>query len=139
MIEELSIASLTLHAIVRNPQQSIVHCAGAERVCNSEVVRLMSSLAAGVLDRAVTASSILLLEATAPADEPAGTRQAELCAAATAVVLGANVWNAMQLLQHNMRATTVFQVWPADRLEPVSLICCPATGSEDVLRPWCVM
>ena len=110
-VEKLLIASLKVHAIICNPQQSVVCCAGAERICNSEVVLLLSSLAAGVLSRAVTASSMLLLEATAPADEPAGTGRAELCAAATAVVLGANVWNALQLLQHNMRASTALQVW----------------------------
>ena len=95
--------------------------AGAERVCNSEIVLSLSSLAAGVLGRATRGASLLQLETSKPAEKPAGTRQEDLCRAAPDVALGANVWNAMQLLQHKTRVTTSLQVAIALRLETTSL------------------
>ena len=72
-------------------------------------MQLLFALAAGVLVAAATASATLL-GSTMLGDPPAAVQDSGGQAAAMAVVLGANVLNAVQMLQDTARAVASRQV-----------------------------
>ena len=99
--------------------------AGADRVCNSEAQQVLFGLAAGVLVAAATASDVLL-GTMIHSDGPPEMRHSEAEAAAMAVVLGANLQNAMQSLQQRPRAVASRQVglccWGCLCLNTITLV-----------------
>ena len=95
--------------------------AGADRVCTSETVQSLFTLAAGVLASAAAGVAALLKITTLDAQSAAKRHSGNEAAAAAAAVLGANVQNAVQILQNRPRIVACHQVCavPCRSLSPL--------------------
>ena len=121
--QQLSMPGTTMSSVVTMSNPPIVEAfnartlqsqwwhvgAGADRLCTSDTAHLLFSLAAGVLVSAAAGMSSLLRNTTLD-DRVVEMLHSENEAAAAAAVLGANVQNAMQILQTRPRTVASHQV-----------------------------